>query len=72
MAADHVVAELPKKVTHGGREVYEFRIQPGKDNHIFDCDVGCMVAASIAGISHRGPVQQRSTRRRKPVKSRRL
>jgi len=52
MIADHLAAEVPKKTAHGKRTVYEWSAKPGQDNHLLDCAVGAMVAASVAGISN--------------------
>lgn len=49
--ADHWYSEKPDEVTVGSRTVYEFKQKPGTDNHDFDCGVGNMVCAGLAGIS---------------------
>lgn len=52
LLADHLNAETPVEVTARGRTVMEWKTRPGRpDNHLFDCLVGCAVAASIAGIT---------------------
>lgn len=50
--AAHIDAEFWEK-THGhGRDVYEFKVKPGRpDNHWFDALVYAAVAASMQGIS---------------------
>lgn len=51
MLADHCRSEKPTEVIVGSRVVYEFgEPKPGADNHMWDCAVGNMVAASTAGI----------------------
>lgn len=51
MFADHCAAEYPKpRVPGSGYEVDEWVQRIGRDNHLFDCVVGCAVAASIAGL----------------------
>lgn len=51
MLSDHWYSERPKHVICGSREVYEFPKAPAGDNHLFDCAIGAMVAASKAGIA---------------------
>jgi hypothetical protein len=47
---EHLAAEYPVHVAARGREVDEWKTL-GRDNHWWDCLVGCAVAASITGIS---------------------
>lgn len=51
--AQHLVGEKPKRVTAQNslqsRTIDEWFAQPGKENHWFDCYVGCVVAASFSG-----------------------
>lgn len=47
--ADHLSAEYPVRVSGRGREVDEWKLKPGRDNHWLDCLVGAMVAASMQG-----------------------
>jgi hypothetical protein len=49
MLFEHLTSEGKTKVTARGREIDEWRIKVGRDNHFWDCVVGCSVAASIAG-----------------------
>ena len=50
MFADHCVSEYRVRTTGRGREVDEWKIRPERpDNHLWDCLVGCAVAASIQG-----------------------
>lgn len=52
MLADHIVAEYRVPVTSRDRTVDEWKPRPGNpDNHLFDCLVGCSVAASLMGIN---------------------
>ena len=66
MAADHLAAEILKKVEHDGRVVYEATAKPNVDNHLLDCAVGSMVAASICGVSNRKDAP--APRRKRKVK----
>lgn len=52
MFADHCTAEYPVAVQRqaGGMTVDEWKDRPGRDNHLWDCLVGCTVAASIQGL----------------------
>jgi hypothetical protein len=50
MLADHCISERPVRVeSKGGGACDEWRLQPNRDNHLWDCLVGCHVAASIQG-----------------------
>ena len=63
--ADHIGSEIPKRVEHDGRTVYEWAHKPTQDNHLWDCLVGSMVAASLAGVStHKEKEEPRQRRRR--------
>jgi hypothetical protein len=50
MLADHAAAEYPVPVTARERTVEEWRDVPGRDNHLWDCLVGCAVAAGVQGL----------------------
>jgi hypothetical protein len=50
MISEHCNAETAKYVEHGENKWYEWELLPGRDNHFFDCLVGCMAAASTLGI----------------------
>jgi hypothetical protein len=51
MFSEPITAEKVQLVEASGRKVYEWEVKPGKpDNHLFDCVVGCAVAASVCGI----------------------
>jgi len=52
LLAQHLTAERAVRVTGNGRTVDEWRVKPGSpDNHLFDCIVGCALAASIEGAT---------------------
>lgn len=64
MLGDHLRAEKPSRVVAKGRTVYEWIDKPGQDNEGLDCLVGCMLGASICGItrdSERMKKQKRKT-----------
>jgi hypothetical protein len=51
LLADQLTAEFPVEVARtGGRKVEEWKQRPGRDNHLFDCLVGCAVGASVGGL----------------------
>jgi phage terminase large subunit GpA-like protein len=50
MLADHCNSEIATFVEAGENKKYEWQLIPGRDNHLFDCLVGCMVAASVCGV----------------------
>ena len=58
MVADHFTAEVPTETSGNGRKVLEWKNPPSKDNHWFDCVIGCMVAASTLGVTVEGASQQ--------------
>lgn len=54
MLADHLTAEgcFPQISEKTGRRVEVWKQKPGRpDNHLLDCLVGCMVGASMLGVS---------------------
>lgn len=51
MLAEQMAAEVPVRVESKMRIVDEWRLIPGRDNHLWDCLVGAAVAASFSGIS---------------------
>ena len=55
MIADHITSEVPKRSTADTRTIYEWHKKPGQDNHLWDCVVGSMLAASLSGIQAHRP-----------------
>lgn len=55
MMADHLTSEQAIEVEARGRKVDEWRLKPGRENHWWDCVVGCAVAGSIQGASLLAP-----------------
>jgi hypothetical protein len=51
--ADHCAAEFRVRTTGRGRELDEWKLKPGRDNHWWDGIIGAAVAASIQGIKIR-------------------
>jgi hypothetical protein len=51
MLADQLASEVPVRVESKMRQCDEWKLVPGRDNHLLDCVVGAAVAASYAGIS---------------------
>jgi hypothetical protein len=51
--AEHVAgAEVATRTEDRGRIVQEWNLRPSRpDNHWFDCLVGCLVAASMCGVT---------------------
>lgn len=49
MLADHLSSEHPVRVEAKGRQIDEWKLMPGRDNHWLDCLVGSAVAASMQG-----------------------
>jgi hypothetical protein len=50
MFSEHLNGEVAKLTKTGENEVNEWQRIPSKDVHLFDCMVGCMVAASTCGV----------------------
>lgn len=50
LIADHLSAEKPIATSGRGRDLFEWRLPPGADNHWLDCLVGSAVAASFRGV----------------------
>jgi phage terminase large subunit GpA-like protein len=50
MFSEHCNGEISKLVESGGNKVNEWQPKPGQDNHLFDCLVGNLVAASVCGV----------------------
>ncbi len=70
MIVDHCMSERPIAVTARGRTVNVWK-RSNRENHYWDCVVGCMVAASIAGCELRSVVKTkpRTVRRVQPRRS---
>jgi hypothetical protein len=49
MLGEHATAERAVSVEAKGRRVQEWKAIPGRENHLWDCLVGCAVAASMEG-----------------------
>ncbi len=66
MFAEHTTSEYSVRTEGRGRIVDEWKIRPGRtENHLWDCLVGCAVAASEQGIVLSG--SSASARPRKPA-----
>jgi len=65
MLLDHLTAEHPITVEAKGRVADQWRLMPGRDNHLLDCLVMASVAASVSGINATGA--EFNTRQRKRV-----
>lgn len=68
MIADHLSAEYPVQTMGRGRELYEWILRPGRDNHWGDCLNMAMVAALMEGCTPPGTISNieaaKSTRKR--------
>jgi hypothetical protein len=66
MFSEHLNGEIPKLTKTGENEVNEWQSVPNRDNHFFDCMVGCMVAASVCGVK---PEEEKlvTTKRRRRI-----
>jgi hypothetical protein len=51
MLAEQLTAERGVAVESKGRRTDEWKAIPNRDNHLFDCLVGCAVAASMLGAA---------------------
>ena len=75
MIAEQYAAEVPTRVESKMRIVDEWRLTPGRDNHLWDCLVGSAVAASFVGVSAIGaesrPVAVRRLVSREDMQARR-
>jgi hypothetical protein len=65
MISEHLNAEAAKLTKTGENEVNEWQVIPNRDNHLFDCMVGCMVAASVSGIR---PPNEEAPKEQKRIK----
>jgi phage terminase large subunit GpA-like protein len=68
-SAEGYRAERPAEIraVSTGRTVQEWALIPGRENHPLDCAVGCMVAASIAGVTTGRNTQDRPRKRKRKV-----
>lgn len=60
MLCDQLSAEYSVATTGRGRRVHEWKNRPGRDNHWWDCLVGCAVGASVVGLEL--PGQQKTVK----------
>ena len=65
MLLDHLTSEQPIAVTARGRTVDEWKLYPGRENHLLDCCVMATVAASVAGITAPGAEASPERQRRR-------
>jgi len=63
MLAEQLASERPTRVESKVRVVDEWRLIPGRDNHLWDCLVGAAVAASYSGLSAIGAEVRKVERR---------
>lgn len=68
MLVDQLAAEYGVRVVGRGRKVDEWKNQPGRDNHWWDCLVGCAVGASVKGMPMVGG-KSRPKRKRRSLKA---
>jgi len=67
MLAEQLTAEYSVPTQGLGRTVFVWKLRPNRDNHWWDCLVGCAVAASergARGIGHDGNIPSTPRRRR--------
>lgn len=69
LISEHMIAEGRIRTEGRGRKIDEWKLPPSKpDNHWFDCAVGCMVAANMAGcvlLSRAIPGKRRRPKKKK-------
>jgi hypothetical protein len=63
MLGDHFAAEYGVETEGRGRRVTEWKLRPGRDNHLWDGLVGSAVAASICGAEMPGQRERRKARK---------
>lgn len=69
MLSEHLTAEYRISTEGRGRKVDEWKPKPGKpDNHLLDCAVGCLVAASMSGCSLIGKTPTAAAANKRAVK----
>lgn len=64
MIADNLSAEYPTKTSGHGRELFEWAIRPGRDNHLLDATILAAVGGSLLGVKVPGE-SDRVVKRRK-------
>jgi hypothetical protein len=64
MVGDNLSSEYPTKTQGQGRELFEWSLRPGRDNHFLDSTILAAVGASILGVKVPGE-SDRVVRRRK-------
>lgn len=64
MIGQQLTSEVPVKTEANMRTVYEWNEIPGRDNHLWDCLVGSMVAASVNGLTRDIDVHKAAKRQR--------
>jgi len=65
MLVDHLTSEYPIEVSGRGRSVQEWKLRPGRENHLFDCLVGAAVAASMLNVATIGHQTKPAGKRRR-------
>lgn len=68
MLCDQLSAEYAVRVEGRGRRVDEWKNRPGRDNHWWDCLVGCAVGASISGLEMPGQFKKTGNKKRRSLK----
>lgn len=63
MLCDQLAAEYGVRVVGRGRKVDEWKNRPGRDNHWWDCLVGCAVGASSVGMTMTGQAPPAKTKK---------
>lgn len=63
---DQLTAEYPEPTEARGRTLDQWKCRPNRENDLWDCLVGCAVAASVRGLSAAGhaPPPRKGRRRR--------
>lgn len=72
MLADQMSSEFRVRTSGRGRTVDEWRLRPGRDNHLWDIVTGCAVAASILGMPSSPPRRATGAPTTMPAKSDRM
>lgn len=69
--AEHVLAEYAVEVQARNRKLEEWKLRPGRDNHLFDCLVGAHVLCAKAGATLKGlePQRPKGPKRTGPVEA---